>query len=242
MSGFPCLNKQITVERGRQPTDLGNIYEVPEGESFSLTYTCIIYFLPPHPEAPLFPWQRRSQQEVRSPLLCPLHVKRDNDNFMSRYSSHDQQTITTRFLSSCPWKHIKHPLFAPGAWGRWTPYQRLVVNLLSDELVLTEGVACLSCDGVNGAFLHLLLDGTEEGEERFPCTLLQRGLEREEQCKSLARGGKLWSSLSAQFNNVWQKKTKTKMLLLFVMFSRLPCFQSCWARLINITPQTQLHL
>jgi len=45
---------------------------------------------------------------------------------------------------------------------------------LSDELVLAERVAGLSCDGVNGAFLHLLLDGTEEGEERFAGALLRK--------------------------------------------------------------------
>jgi len=76
---------------------------------------------------------------------------------------------------------LKHTKLLPLALvpsGRWAPYQGLVVNLLSDELVLTERVASLSCDGVNGAFLHLLLDGTEEGEERLACTLLQGVLER----------------------------------------------------------------
>lgn len=56
--------------------------------------------------------------------------------------------------------------------------QHFVVNLLPDELVLTEGVASLSCDGINGSLLHLLLDGTVEHEEWFPSTLLwDRGIE-----------------------------------------------------------------
>ena len=69
--------------------------------------------------------------------------------------------------------------------GRRSPYQCLVVDLLSDELVLTKRVACLSGDGVNGAFLHLLLDGTEEGEEGFARALLQYILERGDQNKTL---------------------------------------------------------
>lgn len=52
------------------------------------------------------------------------------------------------------------------------PYQCLVVNLLPDELVLAERIACLSCDGVDRAFLHLLFDGAEEREERFAGTFL----------------------------------------------------------------------
>ena len=52
-------------------------------------------------------------------------------------------------------------------------YQGFVFDLLPDELVLTQGVAGLSCDGVDGALLHLLLDGTEQGEEGLPSTLLR---------------------------------------------------------------------
>lgn len=51
-------------------------------------------------------------------------------------------------------------------------HQRLVFNLLSDEFVLTEGIACLSSDGVYGSLLHLLFDGTEQHEERLARTLL----------------------------------------------------------------------
>lgn len=52
--------------------------------------------------------------------------------------------------------------------------QCFVVNLLSDELVLTKGVAGFSCDGVDGSLLHLLLDGTVKHEKRLPGTLLAR--------------------------------------------------------------------
>lgn len=51
-------------------------------------------------------------------------------------------------------------------------HQSLVLDLLPDQLVLTEGVAGLARDGVDRALLHLLLDGTVEHEERFPSTLL----------------------------------------------------------------------
>lgn len=51
-------------------------------------------------------------------------------------------------------------------------YQSFVFDLLPDELVLTQGVAGLSRDGVDRSLLHLLLDGTEQGEEGLPSTLL----------------------------------------------------------------------
>lgn len=51
-------------------------------------------------------------------------------------------------------------------------HQGLVFNLLSDELVLTEGITCLSSDGIYGSLLHLLFDGTEQHEERLASTLL----------------------------------------------------------------------
>lgn len=50
--------------------------------------------------------------------------------------------------------------------------QRFVVNLLPDELILAEGVAGLSCDGVDGSLLHLLLHGTVKHEERLAGALL----------------------------------------------------------------------
>lgn len=50
--------------------------------------------------------------------------------------------------------------------------QCFVVNLLPDELVLAEGVASLSCDGVDGSLLHLLLHGTVKHEERLAGALL----------------------------------------------------------------------
>lgn len=54
------------------------------------------------------------------------------------------------------------------------PYQSLVINLLSDELVFTEWVAGFSGDRVDGAFFHLLLYGTEKREEGLPGTLLHK--------------------------------------------------------------------
>ena len=57
--------------------------------------------------------------------------------------------------------------------------QGLVVDLLPDELVLAEGVAGLSGDGVYRTLLHLLLHGTVEHEQRLPGTLLLGGGRRE---------------------------------------------------------------
>ncbi len=50
--------------------------------------------------------------------------------------------------------------------------QCLVVNLLPDEFVLTEGVSGFSGDGVYRAFFHLLFYSTVQHEERLTCTLL----------------------------------------------------------------------
>lgn len=187
---------ELRKDNNRQTLGINERFQKERSSASDIVYTCIVSFLPSHPKALLI----SVTAPVRSPLLCPMHVKRDNDNFMYRCSSHDRQPITT-LLSSCPWEHIKCPRLALRPLGQWTPYQRLVVNLLSDELVLTERVACLSCDGVNGAFLHLLLDGTEEGEERFACTLLQRDLEREQQRKSWEGGRKLWSHCYTWFTD-----------------------------------------
>lgn len=102
------------------------------------------------------------------------------------------KSVKTHLMTSDPYwpffplpllNHIQRP---PPAHTDDSAYQCLVVNLLPDELVLTEWVARLSCDGVNGAFFHLLLDGTEEGKEWFTCALLERGLEREEEEWSLS--------------------------------------------------------
>lgn len=66
------------------------------------------------------------------------------------------------------------------AWRHWwegaggLTDQRFVVNLLPDELVLAEGVAGFSCDGVDGSLLHLLLHGTVKHEQRLPGALLGR--------------------------------------------------------------------
>ena len=56
--------------------------------------------------------------------------------------------------------------------GSLPPHQGLVVDLLPDELVLAQRVACLARDGVDGALLHLLLDGAVQHEQRLPGTLL----------------------------------------------------------------------
>lgn len=52
--------------------------------------------------------------------------------------------------------------------------QHFVVNLLPDKLVFTERVASLSCDGINGSLLHLLLDGTVQHEEWLSGTFLHK--------------------------------------------------------------------
>lgn len=64
----------------------------------------------------------------------------------------------------------------PGPRGKAAglAYQGFVVNLLADELVLTQGVAGLTRDGIDGPFLHLLFDGAEQREEGLPGTLLVR--------------------------------------------------------------------
>lgn len=51
-------------------------------------------------------------------------------------------------------------------------YQGFVLDLLADELVLAQGIAGLSGDGVDGPLLHLLLDGAVQHEQRLPGTIL----------------------------------------------------------------------
>ena len=58
-----------------------------------------------------------------------------------------------------------------GGAGRLA-YQGLVVDLLADELVLTQRVAGLTRDGIDGPLLHLLLDSAEQREEGLPSALL----------------------------------------------------------------------
>lgn len=64
----------------------------------------------------------------------------------------------------------------PGLGGKAVglAYQGFVVDLLAYELVLTQGVAGLPRDGIDGPLLHLLFDGAEEREEGLPGTLLAR--------------------------------------------------------------------
>lgn len=54
-------------------------------------------------------------------------------------------------------------------------HQSLVFNLLSNELVLAEGITCFSSDGIYWSLLHLLFDGTEQHEERLASALLSIG-------------------------------------------------------------------
>lgn len=56
--------------------------------------------------------------------------------------------------------------------GQGHTHQSLVVDLLPDELVLAQGVAGLTGDGIDGALLHLLLDGAVQHEERLPRAFL----------------------------------------------------------------------
>lgn len=74
----------------------------------------------------------------------------------------------------------------PEPWGKAgrPAYQGFVVDLLADEFVLAQRVAGLSRDGVDGPLLHLLLDGTEQGEEGLPGALL----DMEKKCAGQALG------------------------------------------------------
>lgn len=74
-------------------------------------------------------------------------------------------------IESGAWRHWWGG--AGGGRGGFTD-QCFVVNLLPDELVLAEGVAGFSCDGVDGSLLHLLLHGTVKHEQRLPGALLGR--------------------------------------------------------------------
>lgn len=71
------------------------------------------------------------------------------------------------FLLCCsvPRLHLSHG-------SRSDTYQGFVLDLLSDELVLAQGIASLSSDGVDGPLLHLLLDGAVQHEQRLPSTIL----------------------------------------------------------------------
>lgn len=50
--------------------------------------------------------------------------------------------------------------------------QCLVVNLLSDEFILTEGITSFSCDCIYWPLFHLLLHGTVQHEKRLTGTFL----------------------------------------------------------------------
>lgn len=48
----------------------------------------------------------------------------------------------------------------------------LGLNVLPQQPLLVECVAGFACDGVDGAFVDLLLDGTQQQEERLTYCLL----------------------------------------------------------------------
>lgn len=52
--------------------------------------------------------------------------------------------------------------------------QSFVVNLLSDEFILTEGIAGFACDCIYWPFFHLLLHSTVKHEERLTSTFLKK--------------------------------------------------------------------
>ena len=68
-------------------------------------------------------------------------------------------------IPSIPWagQGLHRTRAGPESWGgaERLAYQGLVVDLLADELVLTQRVAGLTRDGIDGSLLHLLLDSTE---------------------------------------------------------------------------------
>lgn len=74
-----------------------------------------------------------------------------------------------------PIVHVPPPPLSLPSLALFDSHQCLVVDLLPDELVLAERVARLPCDGVDRAFLHLLLDGAEEGKQGLTSALLEEG-------------------------------------------------------------------
>lgn len=54
-----------------------------------------------------------------------------------------------------------------------TSHLRLGLDVLAEEPLLVEGVASLARDGVDGALVDLLLDGTEQQEERLTHCFLE---------------------------------------------------------------------
>lgn len=74
-------------------------------------------------------------------------------------------------FTACAVIQMKTEGHKPSRCSKFTD-QGFVVNLLPDELVLTQGVTSFSRDGVDGSLLHLLLDGTVKHEQRLPGTLL----------------------------------------------------------------------
>lgn len=53
------------------------------------------------------------------------------------------------------------------------PYHLLVVELLSDKFVLTEGEPCLTGHQVDWSLRHLFLHGLIQQEQRLTGTVLQ---------------------------------------------------------------------
>ncbi len=84
----------------------------------------------------------------------------------ARTHAHTHTLTALRFMS------LLDTMFISAAMRVCDAYQCLVVNLLPDEFVLTEGVSGFSGDGVYWAFFHLLFYSTVQHEERLTCTLL----------------------------------------------------------------------
>lgn len=61
----------------------------------------------------------------------------------------------------------------------------LGLNILAEQPLLIESVAGLPCDGVYGAFVDLLLDCTEQQEERLTHCFLKNAAERRSQKSKL---------------------------------------------------------
>ena len=63
--------------------------------------------------------------------------------------------------------------------GRMVAYHDSVINGLSDELLLAEGVASFGRDSIDGPLVHLMLDSTTKHVQRFPGALAEELVQEE---------------------------------------------------------------
>lgn len=84
----------------------------------------------------------------------------------------DKCHISIKALCQEMYKNVYRQNVGPFFITSSVTHQCLVFDLLSDQLVLTQGITCLSSDGIYGSLLHLLFDGTKQHEERLASTLL----------------------------------------------------------------------